>query len=166
MRQIPCGEIWVGTCLTSAYISVLINGSPSKEFNMQKAYVKGPSFFPFISPRVEELLISILKACNKCFYKGISLANSGANISLLQYADYALFFDRFEKNESHIVQRAETRETTEAGLVRRLLRNRGRIDTANSLTVGFLRNLKRRLKTHRSTISPEGSFIGASRKEI
>ena len=64
------------------------------------------------------------------------------------------------------MERAKTRETSEPGLVRRLLRSREKIGAAGSLTVGFLRNLNRRLKTHRSRISPEGSYIGASRKEI
>ncbi|GJX71531.1 putative RNA-directed DNA polymerase, eukaryota, reverse transcriptase zinc-binding domain protein [Tanacetum coccineum] len=41
---------------------------------------------------VEALQISILEACNKGFFKGISLANGGDNISLLRYANDALFF--------------------------------------------------------------------------
>nr|GEY83601.1 zinc finger, CCHC-type [Tanacetum cinerariifolium] len=72
----------------------------------------------------------------------------------------------FEKNKSYNVERAETRETSEPGLVRWLLRSRGRIGAAGSLTVGFLRNCNHRLKTHRSRISPAGSFIRSSRREI
>nr|GEZ71503.1 zinc finger, CCHC-type [Tanacetum cinerariifolium] len=51
------------------------------------------------------------------------------------------FRARFAKNKSHNVERAETRETGEPGLVRWLLRSRGRIGVAGSLTVGFLQNL-------------------------
>ncbi|GKD01133.1 hypothetical protein Tco_1171407 [Tanacetum coccineum] len=40
----------------------------------------------------EALQISILEACSKGFFKCIHLANSGASLSLLQYADDALFF--------------------------------------------------------------------------
>nr|GFA04033.1 LINE-1 reverse transcriptase isogeny [Tanacetum cinerariifolium] len=50
----------------------------------------------------------------------------------------------FEKNKTHNVERDETREMSESGLVCRLLRNRGRIGVAGSLTVEFLRNLNRR----------------------
>nr|GEV19832.1 zinc finger, CCHC-type [Tanacetum cinerariifolium] len=51
---------------------------------------------------------------------------------------------RFEKNKSHNVERAETRETSEPGLVRRLLCSNARIGAASSLTVGFIQNLNRR----------------------
>ncbi|GJY55594.1 RNA-directed DNA polymerase, eukaryota, reverse transcriptase zinc-binding domain protein [Tanacetum coccineum] len=40
----------------------------------------------------EALQVTILKACEKEFYKGLFLSNSGANVSLLQYVDDALFF--------------------------------------------------------------------------
>ncbi|GKB72401.1 RNA-directed DNA polymerase, eukaryota, reverse transcriptase zinc-binding domain protein [Tanacetum coccineum] len=66
MRQMSFREKWrkwISTCLASASISVLINGSPSKEFKMER---------------------------------GLSLANGGVNISLLQYADDALFFGHCE----------------------------------------------------------------------
>ncbi|GJV37660.1 hypothetical protein Tco_1410137 [Tanacetum coccineum] len=52
----------------------------------------------------------------------------------------------FEKNKSHNVERAETRETSEPGLVRWLLRGRGRIGVAGSLIVGYLRNLNHRYR--------------------
>ncbi|GJX47690.1 RNA-directed DNA polymerase, eukaryota [Tanacetum coccineum] len=39
----------------------------------------------------------LLDACNKGFYKGIFLANCGSNISLLQYADDALFFGEWSR---------------------------------------------------------------------
>nr|GEZ66246.1 zinc finger, CCHC-type [Tanacetum cinerariifolium] len=40
----------------------------------------------------------------------------------------------------------------------------GRIDAANLLTVGSLRNSNRRTKTYISKISPEGSFVGEDEK--
>ncbi|GKD90082.1 reverse transcriptase domain, reverse transcriptase zinc-binding domain protein [Tanacetum coccineum] len=40
----------------------------------------------------EALQVTILEACEKGVYNGVSLAYSGTNISLLQYADDALFF--------------------------------------------------------------------------
>ncbi|GJY16615.1 hypothetical protein Tco_0387037 [Tanacetum coccineum] len=40
----------------------------------------------------EALQISILEACSKGVFKCIHLTNSGASLSLLQYADDALFF--------------------------------------------------------------------------
>ncbi|PWA60413.1 hypothetical protein CTI12_AA381960 [Artemisia annua] len=74
--------------------------------------------------------------------------------------------DRFEKTESRNVDRAKTRKTSRPGLVRWLLRSRGRIGAAGSLTVGFLRNSNCRLKTPRSRILPEGSCIGITRFKV
>nr|GEY36379.1 zinc finger, CCHC-type [Tanacetum cinerariifolium] len=48
---------------------------------------------------------------------------------------------KFKKNKSHNVQRAKTREMSEPGLDCQLLRRRGNIGVAGSLTVGYLRNL-------------------------
>ncbi|GJZ61349.1 putative RNA-directed DNA polymerase, eukaryota, reverse transcriptase zinc-binding domain protein [Tanacetum coccineum] len=58
---------WISPCLSSATISVMINGSPSKEFKMERGLRQG-------------------------LFKEVSLAESGVNVSLLQYADDALFF--------------------------------------------------------------------------
>ncbi|GJY93013.1 arginine repressor C-terminal-like domain-containing protein [Tanacetum coccineum] len=46
---------------------------------------------------VEVLQTSILEACNKGAFKGISVANGGANLSLLQYANDALFFGEWSR---------------------------------------------------------------------
>ncbi|GJX03963.1 putative RNA-directed DNA polymerase [Tanacetum coccineum] len=83
MRQMGFGEKWrkwMGACLASASISVMVNGSPSKEFKMERA-----------------LQIAVLEACSKGVYKGITLADGGANLSLLQYADDALFIGEWSR---------------------------------------------------------------------
>lgn len=41
---------------------------------------------------VEALQVTILDACNKGIYKGVTIGDDGSNLSLLQYADDALFF--------------------------------------------------------------------------
>ncbi|GJY65533.1 putative RNA-directed DNA polymerase [Tanacetum coccineum] len=101
MRQMRFGEKWrkwISTCLTSASISILVNGSPSKEFKMERGLRQGDPISPLLFLLVvESLQISILEACNKGLYKGISLVNGGANISLLQYADDALFFGNWSR---------------------------------------------------------------------
>lgn len=45
----------------------------------------------------EALQVATLEACSKGIFKGISLANGGANISLLQYANDALFFGEWSR---------------------------------------------------------------------
>ncbi|GKD24025.1 RNA-directed DNA polymerase, eukaryota, reverse transcriptase zinc-binding domain protein, partial [Tanacetum coccineum] len=90
------GVKWINSmssCLSSSSISVMINGSPSKEFKMQHGLCQGDSLSPLLFLLVAEALqISILEACNKGVFKGVSLTESGMNVSLLQYADDALFF--------------------------------------------------------------------------
>ncbi|GJY33676.1 putative RNA-directed DNA polymerase, eukaryota, reverse transcriptase zinc-binding domain protein [Tanacetum coccineum] len=101
MRQMGFGEKWrkrIGACLSSASISVLINGSPSKEFKMERGLRQGDPLSPFLFLLVVEALqIAILEACSKGFFKGVSLAEGGVNISLLQYADDALFFGEWSR---------------------------------------------------------------------
>ncbi|GJW80372.1 RNA-directed DNA polymerase, eukaryota [Tanacetum coccineum] len=89
---------WIQACLSSASILVLINGSPSNEFKMERGLRQGDPLSPFLFLLVVEALqISILEVCSKGFFKGIYLANSGANLSLLQYADDARFFGEWSR---------------------------------------------------------------------
>ncbi|GJZ57684.1 putative RNA-directed DNA polymerase, eukaryota, reverse transcriptase zinc-binding domain protein [Tanacetum coccineum] len=108
MRRIGFGSKWrnwIAYCLSSASISILINGSPAKEFKLEKGLRQGDPLSPFLFLIVAEALqVSILEACNKGFYKGIFLADSDTNISLLQYADDALFFgDWSNLNAKHLI---------------------------------------------------------------
>ncbi|GJY74189.1 reverse transcriptase domain, reverse transcriptase zinc-binding domain protein [Tanacetum coccineum] len=60
---------------------------------MERGLRKRDPLFPFLFLLVVEALqISIIEACNKGFFWGVSLANNGANVSLLQYANDALIF--------------------------------------------------------------------------
>lgn len=83
---------WILNCLSSASISVIINGSLYKEFMMERGLRQGDALSPFLFLLVAEALhVTMLEACSKGKYKGISLNNSDLNISLLQYADDVLF---------------------------------------------------------------------------
>ncbi|GKC59255.1 cysteine-rich receptor-like protein kinase, partial [Tanacetum coccineum] len=96
IRQMGFGHKWINwiaTCISSATISVLINGSPSNEFSMECGLRQGDPFSPFLFLIVTEaLLVTIINACDKGTFKGVCLANNGNNISQLQFADDALFF--------------------------------------------------------------------------
>ncbi|GKC41704.1 putative RNA-directed DNA polymerase, eukaryota, reverse transcriptase zinc-binding domain protein [Tanacetum coccineum] len=108
MRQMGFGtkwRSWIHSFLSSASISVLVNGSPFKEFKVERGLRQGNPLSPFLFLMVAEALqISILEACSKGLYKGVYLLNNGANISLLQYADDALFFGDWSRlNVIHLI---------------------------------------------------------------
>ncbi|GKC63410.1 RNA-directed DNA polymerase, eukaryota [Tanacetum coccineum] len=96
MRQMGFGSkwrTWIASCLSSASISCMINGSPSNEFKMERGLRQADPLSPFLFLIVAEALqVCILDACNKGLYNGVSLAGCGDNVSLLQYAGYASFF--------------------------------------------------------------------------
>ncbi|GJW59631.1 reverse transcriptase domain, reverse transcriptase zinc-binding domain protein [Tanacetum coccineum] len=87
---------WIKECLKSTSVSVLVNGSPSKEFLMEHGLRQGDPLSTLLFLIVAEALqVTILKACNKNIFKGLSLAYDGANVSILQYADNAIFFGKW-----------------------------------------------------------------------
>nr|GEW52307.1 ribonuclease H-like domain-containing protein [Tanacetum cinerariifolium] len=64
--------------------------------------VQGDPFSSFLFLLVVETLqVSILEACNKGFFKGVSLFDIGDNLSLLQYADDTLFFDKWSRSNAN-----------------------------------------------------------------
>lgn len=63
---------------------------------MERGLRQGDPLSPFLFLIVVEALqITMLEACNNGIYKGIHLNKFGSNISLLQYADDALFFGKW-----------------------------------------------------------------------
>ncbi|GJU50245.1 putative RNA-directed DNA polymerase [Tanacetum coccineum] len=112
MRQMGFGlkwRKWIYSCLASASISIIINVSPTKEFKMERGLRQGDPLSPFFFLLVAEALqVTVLEACNVGLYNGVSLASNGANISLLQYANDALFFGEWSrwnaKNLIHILK--------------------------------------------------------------
>ena len=62
----------------------MINGSPSKEFKMERGLRQGDPLSPLLFLLIAETLqISVIEACNKGIFNGVSLAESKVNVSLL-----------------------------------------------------------------------------------
>ncbi|GKE23399.1 putative RNA-directed DNA polymerase, partial [Tanacetum coccineum] len=104
MRQMGFGvkwRNWIASCLSSASISVMINGSPSNEFKRERGLRQDDPLSPLLFLIVAKVLqINILEACNKGLYIRVFIAGCGANVSLLQYADDALFFGEWSRRNA------------------------------------------------------------------
>ena len=89
---------WIQSCLKLALVSVLINGSPTKEFNMERGLRQGDPLSPFLFLLVGEALqVMVSEACNKSLFQGVRLSRNNRNLSLLQFADDSLFFGKWSR---------------------------------------------------------------------
>nr|GEX56480.1 cysteine-rich receptor-like protein kinase [Tanacetum cinerariifolium] len=92
---------WVEACLASASISVLVNGSPTKEFNMGRGVRQGDplSLFLFILA-AKGLNLIMQDAVDKGLYRGVGVGNEAVSISHLQYADDIIYFANWSKHNA------------------------------------------------------------------
>ncbi|GJY19425.1 hypothetical protein Tco_0390916 [Tanacetum coccineum] len=68
--------MWIKGCLNSAYASVLINGSPTKEFKIHKGLRQGDPLSPFLFIlAVKALHVTFLEAKAKDIFKGVKVGN-------------------------------------------------------------------------------------------
>lgn len=69
-------RLWIKGCLKSTTISVLVNGSPTVEFPMQRGLRQGNPLSPFLFLIVVEALsVMRAKACSQGIYRGLKIGN-------------------------------------------------------------------------------------------
>jgi hypothetical protein len=79
---------WMKACGFAGNLSVLVNGSPTREINIQRGLKQGDSLAPFLFLLVVEGFSGIMrKAENLGRFKGIPIGRNPVVISHLQYAD-------------------------------------------------------------------------------
>lgn len=79
---------WIKECISTSSVSVLINGSPTKEFSMGHGIRQGDPLSPFLFLIVAEGLNLLLEeAKSKNMLSGIKIGNGDLDISNLKYAD-------------------------------------------------------------------------------
>ncbi|GKV27047.1 hypothetical protein SLEP1_g36255 [Rubroshorea leprosula] len=84
---------WIRERLQSSMISILLNGSPTREFQVSKGIRQGDPLSPFLFLIVTEGLNALVKsAVVKELYKGVKIGNGSVMVSHLQYADDTIFF--------------------------------------------------------------------------
>jgi hypothetical protein len=86
MRHMGFGEKWINwinTCISTAKLSVLINGSPSKEFLMGRGIRQGDPLSPFLFLiAAEGLSVLFQRAASNDLFKGIPFGDSFSLIHL------------------------------------------------------------------------------------
>ncbi|GKV44390.1 hypothetical protein SLEP1_g51580 [Rubroshorea leprosula] len=79
---------WIMECLSTARVSVLVNGSSTKEFEIGKGLRYGDPLSPFLFLMVGEGLHELLrKSESEGLFKGVEVRKRGLVVSLLQFAD-------------------------------------------------------------------------------
>lgn len=89
---------WIMSCLASGKASVLVNGSPSKEFDITRGVRQGDPLAPFLFIiAMEGLKVSVDKACELHFFRGVSIPSHGISLSHLMYADDVTFIGEWSE---------------------------------------------------------------------
>ncbi|XP_016168080.1 uncharacterized protein LOC107610554 [Arachis ipaensis] len=84
---------WVMECVTTTSISVLINGSPSKSFKMERGLRQGDPLSPFLFVLVVDVLHRMVGQAvrNECI-SPLVVGRDGVKLSHLQFADDTILF--------------------------------------------------------------------------
>ena len=96
MRRMGFQEKWIGwikECLSSASISILVNGSPTDEFKPQRGLRQGDPLAPFLFNLVAEGLTGMMReAVSKNLYHSFLVGKKKIPINMLQFANDTIFF--------------------------------------------------------------------------
>ncbi|XP_071688191.1 uncharacterized protein [Rutidosis leptorrhynchoides] len=95
---------WISSCLSSASVSILVNGSPTDEFALRRGIRQGDPLSPYLFIIVAEGLNAMIKqALQVNLIKGIEVGKDRVIISHLQYADDTTIFGEWNrKNISNV----------------------------------------------------------------
>ncbi|KAJ0520505.1 putative RNA-directed DNA polymerase [Helianthus annuus] len=97
---------WMMGLLKTARTSVLVNGSPTLEFEIQKGVRQGDPLSPLLFIlAMEALHIATESAVQLGIFKGVTTPGEGPRVSHLLYADDALFVGEWSEDNFHNLAR-------------------------------------------------------------
>ncbi|GKV07790.1 hypothetical protein SLEP1_g19511 [Rubroshorea leprosula] len=96
---------WMKECLQSSTVSILINGSPTRQFSVSKGIRQGDPLSPFLFLIVAEGLNGLMaSAVDKNLFKGARIGNVDVTVSHLQFADDTIFFGEASKENIQVIK--------------------------------------------------------------
>nr|GEY75940.1 putative ribonuclease H protein At1g65750 family [Tanacetum cinerariifolium] len=85
----------------SASMSILVNGSPSEEFGLERGVKQGDPLSPFLFILAAEGLNAIVsEAVEKGIFRGVVVGDNNIMVPHLQYTDDTIFFGDWDKDNS------------------------------------------------------------------
>ncbi|GJU55992.1 RNA-directed DNA polymerase, eukaryota, reverse transcriptase zinc-binding domain protein [Tanacetum coccineum] len=95
-------RFWIKGCLRNARASILVNGSPTVEFEISRGLRQGDPLSPFLFILAMEGLHSLIcKATHLGIYTGTHVGDNNLLLSHLIYADDVVFFGDWSSTNAH-----------------------------------------------------------------
>lgn len=93
---------WISSCVSSAAASILLNGTPTLPFKLQRGLRQGDPLSPLLFVLVGDVLnLLIDKATSQSLWSGVKVSKDGPIISHLQFADDTIMFT--PQNVNHLL---------------------------------------------------------------
>ncbi|GMJ02654.1 hypothetical protein HRI_003934600 [Hibiscus trionum] len=95
-------RMWITRCISTAQISMIVNGKVSRMFPIKRGLRQGCPLSPLLFNIVGEALSSLINnAVNLEIIEGVKVGNVGFRISHLQFADDLIIFAK--SNRENVV---------------------------------------------------------------
>ncbi|GKV44689.1 hypothetical protein SLEP1_g51849 [Rubroshorea leprosula] len=86
---------WIKECLKTCLVSVLVNGSPTRQFSISRGLRQGDPLSPFLFTIIAEGLNGLIStASKKGLLEGVEMGPRGFKVTHLQYADDTILFGK------------------------------------------------------------------------
>ena len=96
MLKLGFGRKWIGwvmNCVSTASMSILLNGTPLKPFKMEKGLRQGDPLSPYLFILVSEVLVYLMKKANDLNrIEAVQIGKDKVQLKHLQFADDTLIF--------------------------------------------------------------------------